>query len=1092
MRDDDASQYRQVMQEALVELESLHGQLDRLRRAASEPIAVIGMGCRFPLGANSPNAFWTLLRDGVDAVREIPAQRWDVDAFYAADPNLPGKVYCRNAALVDQAMVEQFSPEFFGIAPREAERMDPQQRMLLEVCWEALEDAALPAERIRASRTGVFVGSCTDDYLQLFNNLADPARIEGYTSLGTARCITVGRISYLLGLEGPAIQFDTACSSSLVAVHQACASLRSGECDAALAGGVNLQLSPAWTIGLCKLKALAPDGRSKTFDATADGFGRGEGCGIIVLRRLSDALAAGDPIRAVIRGSAINHDGHSSGLTVPSQVAQERLLRQALQAARLEPHEVDYLEAHGTGTALGDPIEMGALASVFHDRRQPLWVGSVKTNIGHLEAAAGVAGLMKIILALEHEAIPRHLHFHQPNPHIPWSDFPAKIPTEQVPWPRSDRPRLAGVSSFGFSGTNAHVVMQEAPRAGVQAGAQRACHLLAISAKSTASLRELAGRYLERLENDTTLRLPDFCFTAAVGRTPFNHRLAIVADSLSQACQGLRMWLTENKEASGDAMSGVFSGVVDRSVEDKALPAWPQSADVEQLDATVLAQKAAERYVRGLAIDWASFYRGADCRKIHLPTYAFERRRYWLPPSHVATAAMGRSPVHAAHPLLGLRRDTAAAPQSLLFERVLSAHDPAYLADHCLGDTVIVPATAQLEIAVAVGRTLWTNRGIAVGGFAWQLALTLPVGESRVVQILLTLEPTGSRFELFGRCSGDGPEPPTWVRHAAGRVTPTDEGCSVVAIDELRRVCSEAVAVETVYDRIARQGLCYGPSFRLLRRAWRSPGHAIGEVSLPDDLSLPTEGYHFHPAVLDACLHTIAALRETDRPATVAPVSLERFVLLARPGARLWSHAVLRVPTDAASTAGFTVDVDIMDAEGRRIAQFQGLRFQEVDAAGMPDASRRAAPTSQAAAALGRPAPWLEQLRKNPPGNRMRILLGLLCAEVAAVLGWESPDRVSAKKSLFDQGMDSMSSVELQYRLERALGCPLPLTLAFDCPNVQALAAYIIRQLNVETGTTADEDTHQPIPDDVQRLAAMSDEEVKALLVERYRNSPRD
>ena len=332
--EDDASRYRRLMTEALVELESLQAQLGRLRSAASEPIAVIGMGCRLPGGANDPEAFWSLLRDGVDAVGEIPAERWDIDAYYSADPSVPGTVYCRHAALLEQAVVERFSPEFFGIAPREAERMDPQQRMLLEVCWEALEDAALPTDRVRGSRTGVFVGSCTDDYLQLFNNLADPARIDGYSSLGTARCIAVGRIAYLLGLEGPAIQLDTACSSSLVAVHQACASLRNGECDAALAGGVNLQLSPVWTIGLCKLQAIAPDGRCKTFDIAANGFGRGEGCGIVVLRRLSDAVAAGDPIRAIIRGSAINHDGRSSGLTVPSQAAQEKLLRQATPGRR--------------------------------------------------------------------------------------------------------------------------------------------------------------------------------------------------------------------------------------------------------------------------------------------------------------------------------------------------------------------------------------------------------------------------------------------------------------------------------------------------------------------------------------------------------------------------------------------------------------------------------------------------------------------------------------------------------------------------------------------------------------------------------------
>ncbi len=967
VKPDDANQYRRLMQETLVELESLHDQLDGMRRAASEPIAVIGMGCRFPLGANSPGAFWSLLRDGVDAVREIPPQRWDIDAYYDADPDVPGKVYCRHAALVDQAMVEGFSPEFFGIAPREAERMDPQQRMLLEVCWEALEDAALPAGRIRGSRTGVFVGSCTDDYLQLFNNLADPGQIEGYSSLGTARCITVGRVAYLLGLEGPVIQLDTACSSSLVAMHQACASLRSGDCDTALAGGVNLQLSAAWTIGLCKLKALAPDGRCKTFDAAADGFGRGEGCGILVLRRLSDALAAGDPIRALIRGSALNHDGRSGGLTVPSQGAQEKLLRQALHAAGLEPGEIDYLEAHGTGTALGDPIEMGALASVFHNRRQPLWIGSVKTNIGHLEAAAGIAGMIKIILALEHEAIPPHLHFHKPNPYIPWDDLPARIPTGQVPWPRTDRPRLAGVSSFGFSGTNAHVVLQEAPTIAFPVGTQRPCHLLAISAKSLASLRGLAGRYLQSMENDATLGWADVCFTAATGRNHFSHRLAVIAEERNQACRRLRAWLAEEAEPISEPRSRspghVAYGEVPTSLSPG--PTWPQPADLDPSDAASLAAVAADRYVQGLPIDWESLYHGVDCRKVHLPTYDFERQRYWLPPSRVTSLPSPGGQGRLEHPLLGRRADTAAAPETVLFEAVFrgcgeaataaspgpaaegqrpdesapgpatahgsTAREPSYLAEHRVGETAVVPATAQLEMALAAGRTLWPNRGLVVENLTLHRALTLPGRESRIVQTLLAPAASHRRFELFSRSAAPSAEPQPWVRHASGRVAPTDAVYPAVSIEALKQTCSEPVPAEAVYDRIARQGLRYGPSFRLLRAAWRAAGQALGEVAVPADVSLSTEGYQFHPALSDACLHVIAALRETDRPATLVPVGLERFELLGRPGPRIWSHATLRTPGDAASASGFTADVEVLDPEGRQVARFQGLRLQEVD-----------------------------------------------------------------------------------------------------------------------------------------------------------------
>ncbi|MBM4093251.1 MAG: polyketide synthase, partial [Planctomycetes bacterium] len=415
--DRPARDYGTLMKQALIELDALQRQLDELRRARTEPIAVVAMACRFPGGAHDLDSFWALLREGVNTVAEVPRGRWDLETYYDPDPDVPGKVYCRRAALLDQSVVEQFDPAFFGIAPREAERMDPQQRILLEVCWEALENAGVPADSVTGSRTGLFVGSCTDDYLQLFNNVADPERIDGYSSLGTARCITVGRVAYLLGVAGPVVQLDTACSSSLVAVHQACQSLRSGDSDMILAGGVNLQLSPAWSIGLCKLKALSPDGCCRAFDAGANGFVRGEGCGMIVLKRLSDALEHGDRVLAVIRGTAVNHDGRSSGLTVPNPAAQEQLLRRALDAAGLQPDDVDYIEAHGTGTALGDPIEMAALGAVFGGRDRPLWVGSLKTNIGHLEGAAGIAGLIKTVLALQHRELPPHLHFREPNPH---------------------------------------------------------------------------------------------------------------------------------------------------------------------------------------------------------------------------------------------------------------------------------------------------------------------------------------------------------------------------------------------------------------------------------------------------------------------------------------------------------------------------------------------------------------------------------------------------------------------------------------------------------------------------------------------------
>ncbi|MEH1949611.1 MAG: SDR family NAD(P)-dependent oxidoreductase [Nostoc sp.] len=557
-------------------LEQVHNKLEAVDREKTEAIAIIGMGCRFPGNANNPASLWRLLQDGVDAVGEVPSDRWDVDAFYDPDSEAPSKSYTRNGSFIQE--VDQFDPEFFGMSPREAASLDPQQRLLLEVTWEALENAGLAPNKLRNSRTGVYVGICTDDHVfnQTVNaviklvtpsskNQETSTSVDGYTGIGVARSIAVGRISHLLGLQGPNIQLDTACSSSLVAVHLACQSLRLKECNLALVGGVNAILFPGNTIARCKMKALAPDGRCKTFAASADGYGQGEGCGMVVLKRLSDALADGDSVLAVIRGSATNHDGPSGGLTVPNKKAQKEVIQQALQNARVEPHQVSYVEAHGTGTTLGDPIELESLAAVYGKNRphsEPLVVGSVKTNFGHLEAAAGVSSLMKVVLALYHQEIPPHLHFTEPNPYIPWNEIPVVVPTTGIPWLRGEQPRMAGVSSFGMSGSNAHVILEEAPeqvkspksKVGSENSLERPVHLLTLSAKTPKALEDLASSYYNHLKIHPEQRLEDICYTANTGRSHFQYRLAVLAASEAELREKLGDFSTNNEAL------GLFSG----------------------------------------------------------------------------------------------------------------------------------------------------------------------------------------------------------------------------------------------------------------------------------------------------------------------------------------------------------------------------------------------------------------------------------------------------------------------------------------------------------------------------------------------------
>lgn len=518
----------------------LQKRVEREEARRLEPIAIVGMGCRFPGNADSPKAFWRVLSEGVDCISDVPADRWDADALYDPEPKTLGKMVTRGGGFIDG--VDLFDAAFFGITPREAVSLDPRYRILLEVVWEALEHSGQAPDQLLGSQTGVFVGVCGSDYNQLLVE-GQPDTLDAYLVSGIATSMAAGRISYTLGLQGPALSVDTACSSSLVAVHLACQALRADECNMAIASGTTLILAPEVSIGLSSAEMLSPDGRCKTFDAAADGIGRGEGCGAIVLKRLSDAEADGDRILALLRGTAINQDGRSGGITAPNGPSQEAVIREALRRSRTDPAEVNYLEAHGTGTTLGDPIEVRALNAVFGPDRpngSPLQIGSVKTNFGHLEASAGIASLIKVVLALNHEQIPPHLHLRQPNSHIQWDEMCVTVPTEPTPWRRSDDRRIAGVSSFGFSGTNAHVIVEEAPSPVAAAEAQEQdVHVLTLSARTPAALEALLARFANDLESDTTRPIADVCHTANAGRARFEERAAIVGSTLDDIRTGI-------------------------------------------------------------------------------------------------------------------------------------------------------------------------------------------------------------------------------------------------------------------------------------------------------------------------------------------------------------------------------------------------------------------------------------------------------------------------------------------------------------------------------------------------------------------------
>lgn len=505
--------------------------------------AIIGYAARFP-GAANADEFWDVLREGRDAISEVPADRWDADEFFDSEPGAPGKVVTRRAGFVDD--VTGFDAPFFGMSTREVRLMDPQHRLLLEMAWRAVEHSGIAPTDLAETNAGVFVGLATHDYLGMASDELTFPEIEAYMAIGTSNAAAAGRISYRLGLQGPSVAVDTACSSSLVAIHQACQALQLGECDLALAGGANVLLTPATMITFSHAHMLAPDGKCKTFDAAADGYVRGEGSGVIVIKRLEDAIRDGDRIRAVIRGSAINQDGASGGLTVPNGVAQQRVIADALKRAGVAPSDVGYLEAHGTGTSLGDPIEAqaaGAAYGIGRAANDPLLIGSAKTNIGHLEAAAGIAGVIKVVLSLENELLPQHRNFQNPSPHIPWDRLPVEVVKEATAWERNGRPRIAGVSSFGFAGTNAHVILEEAPVAAEIETAEEPestgdrFSILPLSARTPAALVQIADQYRSWLNGHPEATLADLCFTAGVGRAHLEHRAALVVNSREAAVE---------------------------------------------------------------------------------------------------------------------------------------------------------------------------------------------------------------------------------------------------------------------------------------------------------------------------------------------------------------------------------------------------------------------------------------------------------------------------------------------------------------------------------------------------------------------------
>ncbi|MFF7460053.1 SDR family NAD(P)-dependent oxidoreductase [Streptomyces tricolor] len=1006
----------------------------RLREAEArdhEPIAIVGMACRYPGGVASPEDLWRLVTAGTDAVSAFPADRgWDMAAVYDPDPDRPGTSYAREGGFLDSA--GDFDAGFFGISPREALAMDPQQRLVLETSWEALERAGIDPAGLRGSATGVFVGFSSEDYSDITGTVA--TELEGYVVTGTSPSVLSGRVSYTLGLEGPALSVDTACSSSLVALHLAVRSLRAGECTLALTGGATVLSTPAVFTEYSRQRALAADGRCKAFAAAADGFGFAEGAGMLVLERLSDARRNGHPVLAVVRGTAINQDGASSGLTAPNGLAQQRVIRQALADARLAASQVDAVEAHGTGTRLGDPIEAQALLATYgQERAQPLWLGSVKSNIGHAQAAAGVAGVIKMVEAMRHGVLPRTLHVDEPSPHVDWAEGAVELLTEEREWPRTEQPRRAGVSGFGVSGTNAHVVLEQAPPQPETptAPANRTLPLLpwTLSARTAAGLRAQAARLLaHRPARDAGPH--DVALALATTRTAFEHRAVVLGPDRATLLAGLTA-VAEGAEAA-DVVRGRATG------DGRAVFVFPgQGAQWAGMAVDLLGSSPvfAERMDACAAalepfVDWSllDVVRGAegapglDRVDVVQPvlwavmvSLAEVWRSYGVVPSAVVGHSQGEIAAACVAGVLSLE-DGA---------RVVALRSRALRALAGSGGMVSVAAAPAEAEELLAG---WADR-VAVAAVNGPRSVVV-AGEAAALEEFLAH--CAQREVRARRIAVD------YASHSAQVEAVRDR--LLADLDGIRPAEGTVPLLSTVTGEWADgTALDAGYWYRNLR----APVRYADAVT-----ALLAQGHRGFIEVSPHPVLTIGTQETVERADTAAVIvgTLHR----DRPGLPTLLHHLAE-----AHAHGVRVDwTAFFQGTGAHPADLPTYAFQRdrywppVDGAPrpLPPATTPVPLPAQRTDDTG--TPWRDALAGLPPAERRHRVMDLVRLRTATVLGHTDPAAIEPHRGFTALGFDSLASVRLRTALAETTGLTLPSSVVFDHPDPAALTDYLITRLD--------------------------------------------
>ncbi|WP_454785288.1 SDR family NAD(P)-dependent oxidoreductase [Legionella sp. WA2024007413] len=852
----------------------------------NDAIAIIGMSCNFP-NASDIEAFEILLEEGKSGMKDIPIERWDNRKYYDPDMDAPGKSYVNKLGLIEK--IKCFDANFFGISPREAKLMEPQQRIFLECSYKAIENANYLPDSLRGSLTGVFAGVGPNEYYaQLEKSGFSNEELSVYSITGNVSNLIPGRVAYTFDLKGPSISVDTACSSSLVAIHYACQSLKNREIDYALAGGVNVLLMPEANITLCKAKALAPDGHCKTFDEHADGYARGEGCGVLLLKRLSDALRDKDTILAVIKASAVNNDGRSAGLTVPNGKSQEEVMLKALSQTDLSSGDISYIEAHGTGTPLGDPIEVHAINQVYgkgHTQNNPLYLGAVKTNIGHLESAAGVASVIKTVISLQRKKIYKLLHFKKLNPHIHLGD--TRLPLQNLDWETDSKLRSAGVSAFGFSGTNAHLILQEFPNPAAQEPVKSTnAQLLVLSASSQTALEHLVQSYQQYLAK-TSEAFSDICFTAATCREHYNYRLALIAHTAQEAGRILE--------------SGQFA-----QSNGKGITLDVQDAPLHSIVTS---------YMQGKSIDWNQYYKNSSqvFNKVNLPHYVFDATEFW-----VEKKSSIKSPTDVVHPLLG--QMLSLPGNEFLFSNKLDLEHLTYIKQNFIFDKVIFPASAFIESGLAAAKFVLKSNTFSIEKFH----IERPLYPKQAQEFQLQVKPQSVeqyKINIFAK------QDDNWQLFSEMEINSRSPLLPVsVDINELKSSFERSLDGSQIYEHFKNHALFYPEELQVLQESYLGNDSILSKVVLTK-LSQGIN-YYYPPILLDGVMQSILLLKKNQfKHSTYVPYTFARMTTIHEAPRSVWSCLTQKT---SEHDNELCFDVKFYDNAGLLIGEIEQFKLRRV------------------------------------------------------------------------------------------------------------------------------------------------------------------